>query len=183
MEGCPVRHPLNLAVTALWTLGGLYLSLGMLVAPYLLLVQRDSGWIVAILAALAALFPGVAYMCAAAVARRSDRHAWLLPTIIALNGIATLALLLLAAFVVLRIGVIDLLFRPRSFGSGHIALVLLLLLIAYHARLLFHLVRAHQLGDLYPVTSRGFEPIARAVDVTTPAEAERAAPESENQAP
>ena len=157
-----MRHPLKLAVTGLWTLGGLYLSLGAFAAAFLLLREGGLRSLATDVTAVLLLVPGIAYMLAAGAADRSrGGRKWPLRTSMGMNAIVIVAWVLLLGALVQRVGVRDLVLRPRNLGVGHAVAAILLLLIAYHARLVVHLVRAHEAGHEFPLESRGFDAAVR----------------------
>jgi hypothetical protein len=156
-----VRHPLKLAVTGLWTLGGLYLSLGAFGSAFLLLQQGGVGSVGTDIVAVLLVAPGILYMLGGSAVSRGR----LLLATAVVNAVVTLVLVLLLLVLAQRVGWIDLVLRPRNVGHRHVGPAILMLLIAYHARLVVHLLRAREAGDTYPLESRGFEaapaPVAR----------------------
>ena len=147
-----MRHPLQLAVTSMWTLGGLYFSAGGVVAAYV--VAYDGVSARNALVAVLALLPGTAYLFAASAARRGYR--WVLIATAVCTALAGIGLLFLLARAVMSIGLADLL-RPRALAPPAVV-VILLLLAAYHFRLVYQVSRARGAAGS-SVEPRGFDPI------------------------
>jgi hypothetical protein len=124
---------LDAAVRGLWQLGGVYLALGGLAAFYS--IAYWGATLRAVTLAASALAPAAVCLLAASAAGRG--RAWAMIVALVHTALGELVLLSLLWLAVSRIGVIDLA-QGRSLAATAFVL-LIILLIAVHARLIYYL--------------------------------------------